>query len=187
MRPARGFVAEGDSPGAGLRRSSLSVLELPMQRRSCSRRARLPVERTTAPLRAAGCAFALNDFTGQEAGFEICKAPGYQDRQDRRLHHRSRHARRGGHGAGCMTIQQRCRSLEAAHDLRTESKAPEGAQRAAAAFTSGYVRGLHGMDVPQPPHMSPGVLAHAPGLACFQAGSAALERRGDWLWAPVRR
>jgi len=104
------------------------------------------VERMTAPLRAAGCAIALNDFTGQEAGFEIARRLGIGFvKIDGSII--GRITRDAEAMARVMTIQQRCSSL----GLRTICMQVESSEtlNALRGLHADYVQGF-GMDVPQP-------------------------------------
>jgi Amt family ammonium transporter len=140
-------AAFGEFVAEGIRRAQVAAqllsFELPM---AIVLAAPDAVERTTAPLRAAGCAFALNDFTGQEAGFEIAKRLGIGFvKIDGSII--GRITRDAEAMARVMTIQQRCKSL----GLRTICMQVESAE------TLNALRGVHvdyvqgfGMDVPQP-------------------------------------
>jgi EAL domain-containing protein (putative c-di-GMP-specific phosphodiesterase class I) len=104
------------------------------------------VERMTAPLRAAGCTFALNDFTGQEAGFEIARRLGIGFiKIDGSIIGRITHDAEAK--ARVMTIQQHCRVL----DIRTIAMQVESAETLAAlrALRVDYVQGF-GIDKPKP-------------------------------------
>ena len=88
------------------------------------------VERMTAPLRAAGCTFALNDFAGQEAGYEMAKRLGIGlVKIDGSII--GRITRDAEAMARVMTIQQRCSSLGLARSA-CRSKAPRRSRRCAA-------------------------------------------------------
>ena len=104
------------------------------------------VERMTTPLRAAGCAIALNDFTGQEAGFEIARRLGiaYIKIDGSIIGRITRDAEAK---ARVMTIQQHCRVL----DIRTIAMQVESAETLAAlrALRVDYVQGF-GIDKPKP-------------------------------------
>ena len=104
------------------------------------------VERMTAPLRAAGCTFALNDFTGQEAGFEVAKRLGIGFvKIDGSII--GRITRDAEAMARVMTIQKRCRSL----GMRTICMQVENAEtlHALRGIHADYVQGF-GMEVPRP-------------------------------------
>jgi EAL domain-containing protein (putative c-di-GMP-specific phosphodiesterase class I) len=104
------------------------------------------VERMIAPLRAAGCSFALNDFTGQEAGFEIAKRLGIGFvKIDGSII--GRLMRDAEAKARVMTIQDRCRKL----GMRTIAMQVESAETLAAlrAMKVDYVQGF-GIDQPRP-------------------------------------
>jgi len=104
------------------------------------------VERMTAPLRAAGCAIALNDFTGQESGFEIARRLGIAFiKIDGSII--GRITRDAEAKARVMTIQQHCRVL----DIRTVAMQVESAETLAAlrAMRVDYVQGF-GIDKPKP-------------------------------------
>ena len=104
------------------------------------------VERMIAPLRAAGCTFALNDFTGQEAGFEIAKrlGIGFVKIDGSIIGRLTRDAEAK---ARVMTIQDRCRTL----GMRTVAMQVESAETLAAlrALKVDYVQGF-GIDQPRP-------------------------------------
>ena len=104
------------------------------------------VDRMSLPLRGAGCTFALNDFTGQEAGFEIAERLGIAFvKIDGSII--GRIPRDVDAMARVKTIQQRCRSL----DMRTICMQVESAETLTAlrGLNVDYVQGF-GMDVPQP-------------------------------------
>ena len=104
------------------------------------------VERMIAPLRAAGCNFALNDFSGQEAGFEIAKrlGIGYVKIDGSVVGRITRDAEAK---ARVMTIQQRCRAM----GMRTICMQVESPETLAMLRTLGvdYVQGF-GIDQPRP-------------------------------------
>ena len=104
------------------------------------------VERMIAPLRASGCNFALNDFSGQEAGFEIAKrlGLGYVKIDGSVIGRITRDAEAK---ARVMTIQQRCRAM----GLRTICMQVESPETLAMLRTLGvdYVQGF-GIDQPRP-------------------------------------
>jgi EAL domain-containing protein (putative c-di-GMP-specific phosphodiesterase class I) len=134
-------AAFGEFVAEGIRRAQVAAqllsFELPM---AVVLAAPDAVERMTAPLRAAGCTFALNDFTGQEAGFEIAKRLGIgSSRSTAPSSVASRATRRPWR---VMTIQQRCKSL----GLRTICMQVESAETPTrcAAFTSITCRLRHG-------------------------------------------
>ena len=104
------------------------------------------VERMTTPLRAAGCAIALNDFTGQEPGFEIARRLGIAFiKIDGSII--GRITRDAEAKARVMTIQQHCRVL----DIRTIAMQVESAETLAAlrALRVDHVQGF-GIDKPKP-------------------------------------
>jgi EAL domain-containing protein (putative c-di-GMP-specific phosphodiesterase class I) len=104
------------------------------------------VERMTAPLRAAGCNFALNDFTGQEAAFDIARRLGIGFiKIDGSIIGRITHDAEAK--ARLMTIQQHCRALE----IRTIAMQVESAETLAALRASrvDYAQGF-GIDKPKP-------------------------------------
>jgi EAL domain-containing protein (putative c-di-GMP-specific phosphodiesterase class I) len=104
------------------------------------------VERMVAPLRAAGCTFALNDFTGQETGFDIAKRLGIGFiKIDGSII--GRVTREAEAKARLMTIQQRCQDL----GMRTVCMQVESDEtlEALRMLKVDYVQGF-GIDKPKP-------------------------------------
>ena len=135
------FVAQGIQRAQA--RGELLSFELPMMVVLAATDA---VERMIAPLRAAKCTFALNDFTGQEAGFEIAKrlGIGFVKIDGSVIGRLTRDAEAK---ARVMTIQQRCREL----GMRTICMQVESGETLAALRTLkvDYVQGF-GIDQPRP-------------------------------------
>jgi len=140
-------AAFGEFVAEGIRRTQAPAphlaFELPMAVVLAAPEA---VERMTAPLRSAGCTFALNDFTGQEAGFEIARRLGIGFvKIDGSII--GRITRDAEAMARVMTIQQRCRAL----GMRTICMQVESAEtlEALRGLDADYVQGF-GMEVPRP-------------------------------------
>ena len=104
------------------------------------------IARLTAPLRAAGCSLALNDFTGQQGGFDVASTLGFNFiKIDGSLVDRiTRDAEAMGR---IMTIQEHCRKL----NMRTICMQVESADTLEALRTlrADYAQGF-GIDRPRP-------------------------------------